>query len=269
MEKKIKQHDFDRLVQRQILRGMKLGYTPDDITESIKRITEQGLETKPVEKTKVKKTSKSKTKSKSKPKSKREYAKPGVAVIECSLEQSWDMCTSLREKLDYEFFPVVLDTLLKEGSKLVKYLGERTVFVTTPFHFSDIHDILKEFGKDPLNIDLTINKKFLKVLKELHKYKVVGILARDEDTLRAATSLVMAYLKQKGKGNTKVLNVHLSDKEKMDDLIANAEIVVYAPNCRAEAQEMLPWGVKKIEIVFDIDPDSIEELREHLAKIRF
>ena len=265
MEKKIKQHDFDRLVQRQILRGMKLGYTPDDITDAIKRVTEQGLETKPVEKEKPKKSSKSKTKAKSK----REYAKPGVAVIECSLEQSWDMCTSLREKLDYEFFPVVLDTLLKEGKKLIKYLGEHTVFVTTPFHHADVHEFLKEYGKYPLNIDLTVNRKFLKVLKELHKYKVVGVLARDEDSLRAATSLVMAYLKKKGKGNTKVSNVLLDDKKAMDDLAANAEIVVYAPNCRAEAQEMLPWGVKKIEVEFDIDPDSIEELKEHLDKIRF
>lgn len=267
MEKKIKQHDFDRLVQRQILRGMKLGYTPDEITDAIKRVTEQGLETKPLEKEKVKKVSKSTGKSKTK--GKREYAKPGVAVIECSLEQSWDMCTALREKLDYEFFPVVLDTLLKEGKKLMKYLEEHTVFVTTPFHHADVHEILKAFGKYPLNIDLSLNRKFLKVLKELHKYKVIGILARDEDSLRAATSLVMAYLKKKGKGNTKVLNVFLDDKTAMDDLVANAEIVVYAPNCRSEAQEMLPWGVKKIEVDFDIDPDSIEELKEHLDKIRF
>jgi hypothetical protein len=45
MEKKIKQSDFDRLVRRQILRAMKLGYTPDEVVETILRVTEQGFET--------------------------------------------------------------------------------------------------------------------------------------------------------------------------------------------------------------------------------
>ena len=264
MEKKIKQHDFDRLVRREIMRGMKLGYTPDEVIEAINRVTEQGFDTLPSEEKppedKPKKTSGAKS---------REYAKPGVAVVECSLEQSWDMCTELRKELDYEFFPVVLETMLKEGKKLIQYLGERTVFVTTPFHFNDIHEILKNFGKDPIILDLTLNKNFLKVLKSLHKYKVVGVLARDEDSLRAATSMVMAYLKQRGKGHTRVITALLDNKEAMDDLIANAELVVHAPNCRAEAQDLLPWGVKKIETAFDIDRDSVQELREHLDKIKY
>ncbi|MBU1022904.1 hypothetical protein KKB99_01355 [bacterium] len=263
MEKKIQQHDFDRLVKRQILRGMKMGYTPDEIIESVKRVTELGFETPESERPARKKTTEPKTKAK------RGSVKPGVAVIECSLEQSWDMCSSLREQLDYEFFPVVLSTLVKEGKKLIKYLGEHTVFVTTPFHFSDVHEILKEYGINAINLDLAINRNFLKILKGMHKYKVVGVLAQDEDDLRASTSLVMAYLKQKGKGNTRVVNTLIGEKKTMDDLVANAEIVVYAPNCRAQVQDLLPWGVKKIEIEFDIDPDSIEDLKEHLEKIRF
>ena len=263
MEKKIKQHDWDRLVKRQILRGMKMGYTPDEIIESIKRVTKLGFETPEADRPARKKSPRPKVKGK------RGSAKPGVAVIECSLEQSWDMCSSLREEMDYEFFPVVLSTLLKDGKKLIQYLGDRTVFVTTPFHFSDVHEILKEYGLDPINLDLTINRNFLKILKGMHKYKVVGVLAEDDDDLRASTSLVMAYLKQKGKGNTRVVNTLIKNKKKMNDLVANAEIVVYAPNCRAQIQDLLPWGVKKIEIEFDIDPDSIEDLKEHLAKIRY
>jgi hypothetical protein len=260
MEKKIKQHDFDRLVRREIMRGMKLGYTPDEVIETIRRVTDQGFDTLSVEKPQVE--------SRSRKESPREYTSPGVAVVECSLEQSWDMCTELRKQLDYEFFPVVLETMLKESKKLMQYLGENTVFVTTPFHYNDIHEILQKFGKDPVILDLTLNKNFLRILKSLHEYKVVGVLARDEDSLRAATSLVMAYLKQKGKGKTRVITTLLDDTDSMDDMIANAEIVIHAPNCRTEAQELLPWGVKKIETIFDIDPDSIDELREHLAKIR-
>jgi hypothetical protein len=263
MEKKIKQSDFDRLVRRQILRGIKLGYTPDEVVETILRVTEQGFETpiddrRPVEEDLTPKAQSS-----------REYAKPGVAVVECSLEQSWDMCTALSQQMDYEFFPVMLDTMLKEGKKLIKYLGERTVFVTTPFHFNDVHELLKDFGRDPINLDLTINKDFLKILKSLHKYDTIGVLARDEDSLRAATSLVMAYLKQKGRGTTRVINALLDDEKAMSDIIENAEMVIYAPNCRTEVQELLPWGVKKIEVAFDIDHDSIEELKKHLDKIRF
>jgi len=264
MEKKIKKYDFDRLVRREILRAMKLGYTPDDVIDSITRVTEQGFEMisedapAAEEKKKVAKTS-----------SKREYARPTVAVVECSLEQSWDMCSLLRDELEYEFFPVVLSTMLCEGKKLVQYLGERTVYVTTPFHFNDVHEILREFGKDPFNLDLSLSKNFLKVLKSLYKYKVIGVLARDEDSLRAATSLVMAYLKERGKGTTKVITAMLDDKKAMNELITNAEIVIHAPNVRSEAQQLLPWGVKKIETVFDIDPRSMQELKKHLDKIRY
>jgi len=265
MEKKIKKYDFDRLVRREILRAMKLGYTPDDIIDSITRVTEQGLEMISEETSQVEE--KKKTTKTTLPK--REYAKPTVAVVECSLEQSWDMCTTLRDELEYEFFPVVLSTMLCEGKKLVQYLGDRTVYVTTPFHFSDVHEILKEFGKDPINLDLSLNKNFLKVLKSLYKYKVVGVLARDEDSLRAATSLVMAYLKERGKGTSKVITAMLDDKKAMNELIASAEIVIHAPNVRSEAQQLLPWGVKKIETVFDIDPRSIQDLKKHLDKIRF
>ena len=265
MEKKIKKQDFDYLVRREILRAMKLGYTPDEVIESITRVTEHGFDLSSEEEPR----SEEKKKKTAQPVSKREYAKPTIAVIECSLEQSWDMCTVLRESLEYEFFPVVLSTMLTEGKKLLQYLGERTVYVTTPFHYNDVHDILKEYGKDPFNLDLLLNKNFLKVLKSLHKYKVVGVLARDEDSLRAATSLVMAYMKDRAKATTKVLTTLLDDKKAMNELIANAEIVVHAPNCRIEAQELLPWGVKKIETVFDIDSDSIKVLKEYLDKIRY
>ena len=143
MEKKIKKQDFDKLVRREILRGMKLGYTPDEVIDAIKRVTEQGFDMISEESPRIEEKKKA-------PHAvgKREYAKPTVAVIECSLEQSWDMCTVLREQLDYEFFPVVLNTMLTEGKKLLQYLGERTVYITTPFHYNDVHDILKEYGKD-------------------------------------------------------------------------------------------------------------------------
>lgn len=264
MEKKIKQHDFDRLVRREILRGMKLGYTPDEVIEAINRVTEQGFDTLSPAKPPAEQIELETVKA-----SPREYVKPSVAVVECSLEQSWDMCSELKNQLDYEFFPVVLETMLTEGRKLIQYLGDRTVFVTTPFHFSDVHEILKQFGKDPIILDLSLNKDFLKILKNLHDYKVVGVLARDEDSLRAATSMVMAYLKHQGKVKTRVITAMLDDQESLDDMIRNSELVVHAPNCRTEANELLPWGVKKVETTFDIDQDSIDDMKEILAKIRF
>jgi len=260
---KIPPQEFERFVRRNLLRAIKLGYSPDEIIEVIREMTARGFEVAGTEEGSL-------VDSPVQPHAShqgwtREQG-PIVAVTECSLEQSEDLARDLEKALSINTVPAVLQVLREDADELIRFLGPRTLYVTTPFHQVEVVDILQHYGLEPFILDLSLSRDFLAALKRLDKFRAVGVLCRDEEALAAASSLVHSYLKKSE--DVEVIEALLSDDAAVQRLIRDAEIVIHAPNCRIEAQSLLPWGVEKVETTFDIDPLSLAELRQLVERHR-
>lgn len=254
---KIPHHDFERFVRRNLLRAIKLGYSPDEVIGAIREITARGFDVSPVDGADDSEAIVFAPHASHQGWT-RESA-PVVAITECSLEQSEDLAVELERTLRVNAIPVVLDVLRGDPEELIAFLGSRALYVTTPFHQVEVVEILGRRGLEPYILDLSLSREFLSTLKRLEKYRVVGVLCRDEESLSAASGLVRAYLK--GSEATDVVEALVDDEAAVARLVRDAEIVIHAPNCRVEAGALLPWGVEKVETTFDIDQESLMGLK--------
>lgn len=259
---KLPPHDFERFVRRNLLRAIKLGYSPDEVIDAIRDITARGFEVTPVaEETAALPEP---------PHASRQgwTQEPGLllAVTECSLEQSEDLAHDLSRALGVDAVPAVLQVLREDAGQLIGFLGPQTLYVTTPFHQVEVVEILGRYQLEPFILDLSLSREFLEVLKRLEKYHAVGVLCRDEESLAAASSLVRSYLRKSDK--VKLIEALVEDADAVNRLISEAEIVIHAPNCRIEAATLLPWGVEKVETTFDTDPESLQELKRLVEQTR-
>jgi len=254
---KIPKHDFERFVRRNLLRAIKLGYSPEEVIDAVREITALGFEVPPSDEAET--PAPSATAPHASHQGWTKEAAPVVAITECSLEQSEDLAMELERSLRVNAIPVVLDVMRADPKELIGFLGPRALYVTTPFHQAEVTQILGRHGLEPYILDLSLSRDFLATLKRLGQYKVVGVLTRDEESLAAASSLVRAYLR--GSDSAEVVEALVDDEAAVSRLVRDAEIVIHAPNCRVEAGSLLPWGIEKVETTFDIDPESLQGLK--------
>ncbi|MEO7995533.1 MAG: hypothetical protein ABI743_14135, partial [bacterium] len=245
---KIPHDEFERFLRRNLLRAIALGYSPEEVIDSIRVITARGFDVAhaeaPVEVTAATHASHQGW---------THDTAPVIAITECSIEQSEDLARDLERHLRVSAVPVVLEVLRKDPAELIKFLGPRTLYVTTPFHQVEVVEVLRKHRLEPFILDLALSREFLATLKRLERYRAVGVLCRDEESLAAASGLVRSYLRR-GDGVT-LIEALVDDVEAMSRLNRDAEIVIHAPNCRMEAQTLLPWGIEKVETTFEIDTD--------------
>lgn len=263
---KIPPQEFERFVRRNLLRAIKLGYTPDEIIDVIRDITAHGFELPHLEEVVEAEALTAPVQSHASHVGWTREQGPIVAITECSIEQSEDLARDLERSLAVNAVPAVLSVLRDDPDELIRFLGPRTLYVTTPFHQVEVAEILRRFRLEPFILDLSLSREFLIALKRLEKFHTVGVLCRDNESLAAASSLVRSYLRKSEK--TDVIEALVDDEIAVQRMARDAEIVIHAPNCRLEAQNMMPWGVEKIETTFDIDPLSLIELRQLIEQQR-
>lgn len=176
-----------------------------------------------------------------------------LPVVECNWSQATAIADELRERLDVQAMPYLLDEL-RPGDPV---LAEAPVLVTTPFHGAE----LGLLAPRRTIIDVTLVPDVLRSICE-HAGKCRLVVVTGNDQLEAKVRRALGHCADPA--GAAAMTVSAEDRPRLIAAVQNAEAVYLWPGTPSWIEEVLPASCRRIRPSRTIAKNSILRIQTAL-----
>lgn len=164
---------------------------------------------------------------------------------------------------EVEALPVTMDELLSEETSAMAALNHIYYVITFALQVHKLEKLLRERGMTcrVLGVATSVVHETLHALAELPENLRVCLVTQ-EPYLHAALNIILRHSRITGDRIEQVLDTH---PERIPAVAAEADLVIYTFGVRDLLNEFDIPVERRLELVFDISPDSLIKLRRLLA----
>ena len=176
-----------------------------------------------------------------------------LPVVECNWSQAAAISDELRERLDVQAMPYLLDEL-RPGDPV---LSEAPVLVTTPFHGADVGLLAPRRAI----IEVTLAPDVLRgICEHARQCRLVVVTGNDqlEDKVRRALSLYAVPV------GASAVTASADDRTRLTSTVQQADAVYLWPGTPSWIEEVLPASCRRIRPSRTIAKDSILRIQTAL-----
>lgn len=180
-------------------------------------------------------------------------ARPSVWMVECSRKDVDELAAGLSRILNREIVPILVDEVAGQ------FRSDRDAFITTPFHFDEVADIVGGAGK-VLNVNVVPTSATLVQFAQLPADATIHVVASNESTLKRMVRMIDTYARNKP------ARAFLIDDSGARDLVRSANVIVDSQSIHDRVMAWDPPG-QVFTVRYQIEPNSVEYVRESLRRL--
>jgi len=188
---------------------------------------------------------------------------PNIFFTECNLYQVREYSKILSGYLGLKVKPVLLKDIEKEVEKNIKNSSKKLTIITTGFHINEIRNKFKDLPIRVLALIMSMSPETRLALKNYDKNSLFGFICRDSESL----SLWEDLLKEELGIKTKVSCCILNDKEKLNKILGDADVLLASPPVYEGVKQIAPEGIPVYNIFDKVDKMSLHLIKDRILEI--
>lgn len=188
---------------------------------------------------------------------------PNIFFTECNLYQVREYSKILSGYLGLKVKPVLLKDIEKEVEKNIKNSSKKLTIITTGFHINEIRNKFKDLPIRVLALIMSMSPETRLALKNFDKNSLFGFICRDSESL----SLWEDLLKEELGIKTKVSCCILNDKEKLNKILGDADVLLASPPVYEGVKQIAPEGIPVYNIFDKVDKMSLHLIKDRILEI--
>jgi len=188
---------------------------------------------------------------------------PNIFFTECNLYQVREYSKILSGYLGLKVKPVLLKDIEKEVEKNIKNSTKKLTIITTGFHINEIRNKFKDLPIRVLALIMSMSPETRLALKNYDKNSLFGFICRDSESL----SLWEDLLKEELGIKTKVSCCILNDKEKLNKILGDADVLLASPPVYEGVKQIAPEGIPVYNIFDKVDKMSLHLIKDRILEI--
>jgi GntR family transcriptional regulator len=192
-----------------------------------------------------------------------ESSKQVVIFTECNLLQVNEISTQLKNYLNLNVRPVMLENLLGEVKKTTEAGGILLAVITTGFHINEVRNMLHDL---PLQIDFLVTNMSPETRREIEargKDSHFGFICRDKESI----SLYKDLLKLELGLNTELSCSVFEDQSLVPRLLQSVDVLLVSPTVYDQVKKMAPPNLPIFNVFDRIDPMSLAVVKDRIMAL--
>jgi DNA-binding transcriptional regulator YhcF (GntR family) len=184
-----------------------------------------------------------------------------IALVECNHEQIDLFAHEIASRLKVRVYPLMLDQLSRPDAKLVNLLESIDYFATTDFHYSEVKGLVADYKKRLLQVRL--NPEFVpKLVTAARQGRLLMIVS--DATFFPAFRQSMLGIGLSPEVIDRIIAVDDKNPARVKSLASESQSVYISPICNPQIRQLIPEGMKEIQIDGTLSKESLETLEAML-----
>jgi DNA-binding transcriptional regulator YhcF (GntR family) len=196
-----------------------------------------------------------------------EIAKEGsqqtVVFAECNLFQVREISKVLRNYLNLNVKPVLVDNLRNEVETILKGPESLLAVVTTGFHINEARKMLEDIPVDTQVLITSMSSETRQKLLTYDRKSHFGFICRDAETIPFWEDLIKDEL-----GKEIILSCSiLDDRERVEEILKSVNVLMVSPPAYKALKKTAPAKLPLFNVFDKVDAMSLRLIKNRLSEI--
>jgi DNA-binding transcriptional regulator YhcF (GntR family) len=185
-----------------------------------------------------------------------------IVFTECNLYQVKEISKILKDYLNVNVKPVLVNNLKNEVETILKGSEKLLAVVTTGFHINEIRKVLENIPVDTHVLITSMSGETRNKLLGYDRKSHFGFICRDEESIPFWEDLIRDELGEE---------IHLScsilaDEEKVEDILKSVNVLMVSPPVYKALKKKAPPDIPVFNVFDKVDAMSLRVIKDRLSE---
>ena len=185
-----------------------------------------------------------------------------IVFTECNLYQVREISKLLKNYLNINVKPVLVNNLKDEVEKILKGSEKLLAVVTTGFHINDIRKVLEDIPVDTHVLITSMSSETRHKLLSYDRMSHFGFICRDTESIPFWEDLIRDELGEE----INLACAILADKAKVEDILKSVNVLMVSPPVYKALKRKAPPDLPLFNVFDKVDAMSLRLIKDHLSE---